>query len=242
MRIAHHSEHDPSLAWLGALLHSTDSAYPIGGFAHSGGLEGLTGLGRITSAEHLSEFLRHEITDTLQFVDLPLLYHSWLAATAQDEQSLVELDQLGEAARFGAEPRQASRRLGAQRWSLFNKLHGASLPPADSEWISALDAVIPHRHLCTVAGIEAAVLGVPAAAAMMAMAHQAVMMVAQASLKLIRVGQTSVQTLVAEMAMRFPEMVLGAMQIDLADIGTCLPRYDIGTAWHETAPARMFLS
>jgi len=242
MRIARHSDPDRSLAWLGLLLHSTDSAYPIGGFAHSGGLEGLTGRGQVTTLEHLGEFLHHEIVDTLKFVELPLLYQAWMAATAEDEHSLVQLDRLSEAVRFGAEPRLASRRLGIQRWSLFNKLHAASMEPPEFEWISALGVVLPHKHLCIIAGIEAATMGVPAAAAMTALAHQTVMMVAQAALKLVRVGQTGVQTLVAELALRSPELVHQAMQLDLAEIGTCLPRYDIGTAWHETAHARMFLS
>ena len=30
--------------------------------------------------------------------------------------------------------------------------------------------------------------------------------------------------------------------LDIDDVGTCLPMFDIATAWHETAPARMFLS
>ncbi|MDB6139071.1 MAG: urease accessory protein UreF [Verrucomicrobiaceae bacterium] len=242
MRTAHHSEEDNGPAWLAALLHSTDSAYPIGGFAHSGGLEGLTGTGHINTADDLGRFLNHEVADTLQWVELPLLNHAWLAATAEDEAALIELDVLSEAVRFGAEPRQASRRLGSQRWSLFETLHADQLDPRTRDWTAAMGKVLPHKHLCIVAGIEAVALGMPAAAAMTGMAHQTVMMVAQAALKLIRVGQKSVQGLVVRMAARYPQLIQHARTLECADVGTCLPRYDIGTAWHETAPARMFLS
>ncbi len=242
MRIARPPEPDASLAWLGLLLHSTDSAYPIGGFAHSGGLEGLTGRDQLSSVEELHDFLHQEIVDTLRFVELPLLYHAWMAATAREMAPLVELDQLSEAARFGAEPRQASRRLGVQRWSLFNKLHASSMNVPSLAWIEALAGALPHKHLCVVAGVEAAAMGVPVAAAMTALAHQTVMMVAQASLKLIRVGQTGVQSLVAGLTQRYSDLVHQAMRMELDEVGTCLPRFDIGAAWHETAPARMFLS
>lgn len=242
MRSAHPSELDNGPSWLAALLHSTDSAYPIGGFAHSGGLEGLTGTNQINTAEDLGRFLEHEVADTLQWVELPLLHHAWLAATAEDEAALIELDILSEAVRFGAEPRQASRRLGAQRWSLFETLHVEQLDPHTRQWVLGIGRALPYKHLCIVAAIEAVALGMPAAAAMTGLAHQTVMMVAQAALKLIRVGQKSVQTLVVRMAAHYPQFIQHAWALELEEIGTCMPRYDIGTAWHETAPARMFLS
>ena len=242
MRTAHHSELDNGPAWLAALLHSTDSAYPIGGFAHSGGLEGLTGTNEINTAEDLERFLDHEVADTLQWVELPLLHQAWLAATAEDEAALVELDILSEAVRFGAEPRQASRRLRAQRWSLFETLHADKLDSSTRLWMQGVGRALPHKHLCIVAGLETVALGMPVAAAMTGLAHQTVMMAAQAALKLIRVGQKSVQSMVVRMAARYPALIQQARALELEDIGTCLPRFDIGTAWHEAAPARMFLS
>jgi urease accessory protein len=105
-----------------------------------------------------------------------------------------------------------------------------------------LNASLPHKHLCIVAGIEAALLGLPVTASMIALSHQTVMMIAQAAMKIMCIGQNSVQALVSEMSTRYPEMIRHAKHLDIEDIGTCLPRLDIATAWHETANARMFLS
>ena len=233
---------EPAPAWLSALLHTTDSAYPIGGFAHSGGLEGMVSLEQVRSPEDLQRFLQHEITATLKGVELPLLYQSWLAASAEDEGVLILLDQVSEAVRFAAEQRQASRRLGTQRWSLLGKLHSTRLDDQQRALFDQFSAVLPHKHLCVVAGIEAALLGLPVSAAMVALSHQTVMMVAQAAMKIMRIGQTTVQTLVAEMALLYPGLISHAKALDLDEVGTCLPSLDIASAWHETANARMFLS
>lgn len=233
---------DSALEWLSTLLHMTDSAYPIGGFAHSGGLEGMVGLDHVKNEKDLRRFLNREIAESLASVELPLLFQAWLAATDEDDGLLGLLDQVSEAVRFSAEQRQASRRLGAQRWSLFEKLHLAKLTDEQRAWFAKVGETLPHKHLCIVAGIEASLLDLPVSAAMIALSHQTVMMVAQAAMKIMRIGQTSVQTLVAEMAIRYPELIAHAKALDIDDVGTCLPVFDIATAWHESAHARMFLS
>lgn len=231
---------DEGMAWLSILLHTTDSAYPIGGFAHSGGLEGMVALDHIRNADELRRFLHHEVADTLMYVDLPLLHLAWLAGRGEEWTAMVEIDEVSEAVRYSAEQRQASRRLGAQRLALLIKLHA---PRLNHEAQSRLNALkLPHNHLCVVAGLEAVLLGVPVLAAMTALAHQTVMMVAQAAMKIMRIGQNSVQSMVAEMALRYPEIIATALTLDLEGIGTCLPSLDVACAWHETAHARMFLS
>jgi urease accessory protein len=290
-----------SLTWLPLLLQTTDSAYPIGGFAHSGGLEGMVALDHVRTADDLHAFLRQEVTETLTYVELPLLFQAY-QATAEEQpvlglrqpaaafvlaaccgtpmaerehaeqrcaetasadiipsaypcaaagcrsprwrchDLLCRLDETSEAIRFAAEQRQASRRLGSQRLALLQKLHFAKLTEARQTFLSDLSQTLPHKHLCIIAGVESALLGTPVAAAMMALAHQSVMMVAQAAMKIMRIGQNSVQAMVADMAPRYADMISQAQRLEFNDLGTCLPRLDIATAYHETAPARMFLS
>jgi len=87
----------------------------------------MVALDHIRTAEDLQQFLHHEVAATLASVELPLLYHGWLATTAEDDGLLQLLDQTSEAVRFAAEQRQASRRLGTQRWSLFTRLQTSVL-------------------------------------------------------------------------------------------------------------------
>jgi urease accessory protein len=119
------------LDWLSTLLHTTDSAYPIGGFAHSGGLEGMVALGQVRTADDLRLFMHREIAETLGNVELPLLFQAWIGATVEDAGVLQLLDQVSESVRFAAEQRQASRRLGAQRFALLMKLHAPRLDDAE---------------------------------------------------------------------------------------------------------------
>lgn len=236
--------HDDPVAfdWLASLLQTTDSAYPIGGFSHSGGLEGMVGLEWTGSVEGLRRFMHQEVAETLANVELPLMHMAWEAAMHDDGALLTLLDDTSEAARFSAEQRLASRRLGMQRWTLLEKLHARR---ASEEWQSRLSILgqhLPYRHLCVVGGVEAQMLNTPISAAMVALCHQTVTMVGQAAMKIMRIGQTSVQSLITEMAMRYPHLVVHAKSLELDEVGTNLPVLDIATAWHETANARMFLS
>ncbi len=230
------------LGWLATLLQTTDSTYPIGGFSHSGGLEGMVGLDWIGSMEELRRFMHNEVADVLANVELPLLHMAWEAVEHVDAALLTLLDDTSEAVRFSAEQRLASRRLGSQRWTLLEKLHARR---ATEDWqarLSVLGQHLPYRHLCVVAGVEAQMLGTPISAAMVALCHQTVTMVGQAAMKIMRIGQTGVQSLITEMAMRYPHLVVHAKSLELDEVGTSLPVLDIATAWHETANARMFLS
>jgi urease accessory protein len=231
-----------SIDWLAALLQTTDSTYPIGGFSHSGGLEGMVGLEWIGSIEDLRRFLHQQVAETLANVELPSMHMAWEAADQQDDALLTLLDDTSEAVRFSAEQRLASRRLGSQRWTLLEKLHARR---ATEEWqarLSILGQHLPYRHLCVVGGVEAHMLGIPISAAMVALCHQTVSMVGQAAMKIMRIGQTSVQTLLTEMTLRYPHLVVHAKSLELDEVGASLPVLDIATAWHETANARMFLS
>ena len=75
--------------WL--LLQLSDSAFPAGGFAHSGGLEAAWQQGEISGAEQLNDFIRDSLWQAGR-ASLPLV-----SAAHANPESLRELDELCDA-------------------------------------------------------------------------------------------------------------------------------------------------
>jgi len=60
------------------LLQFADSTLPVGGYAHSFGLEGMCQSGAITNQGELRPFLLRDVTHSLLTVDLPLMKGAFL--------------------------------------------------------------------------------------------------------------------------------------------------------------------
>jgi urease accessory protein len=90
--------------WL--LLQLSDSAFPAGGFAHSGGLEAAWQQGEISGAEQLNEFIRDSLWQAGRAA-LPLM-----SAAHDGVETLRDLDELNDAFLTNHVPNQASRTQG----------------------------------------------------------------------------------------------------------------------------------
>ena len=93
-----------------------------------------------------------------------------------------------------------------------------------------------------VAGVEAHVLGVPKNNAMLAYAHGAFAAVLSAAVKLLRLGQTTVQQLLLECGLSLQSLIQTADKVSLEDLGSFAPLLDTSSMRHERCPARLFLS
>jgi urease accessory protein len=231
-------EIDP--AWLGSLLQITDSAYPTGVFAHSGGLEGLVQLGQVETLAELERFLSETVFSGLEFCHLPVLRMSAAATQSRDAEALAHLDEIAAAMLTPEELRLASSRSGRQRLELMETvMHlGKRFP---GEWES-MTAGLTSRQLPVIAGMEAGWLQIPVSAAMHAYAFGTLSGLLSASMKIMRLGQTSVQEMLYRLTARLPSLIVRSREIDLATLGFFTPVPDIASARHKHAASRLFLS
>lgn len=218
---------DPTL-WL---LQANDSSYPSGAYAHSFGLEELVESGIVTTAEDLERFLENQVLPSLLTFEIPFFSRAHQAAAMNDIATLRSLDLELDAWRIPAEIREASRRIGSQRLDLLATLE-------DSPLVSDFRAISPRGHHLVVTAIELS--SVPVTQAARAFAYQGISGLTAASMKLIRIGQTSCQKI-----LRRTLGLLGG-QIDdslgRAPDGWFNPLLEIASLRHARSHARLFIS
>ena len=226
-------------AWLTALLQANDSFYPTGSYAHSFGLEGLVQEGVIRDRATLREFLLRSVLPALRQTELPLAAQAWQALGLEDWTRVGELCHLSSALKAPRELRAAAENIGRQRAELAALLHPH---PLAQEYLRRAQAQSWPFSSAVSSALEGCVLGAPQAAVLSGVFYASVAAQLSAAMKMLRLGQNAVQSLLTEALAAAPAIIAAAEQVPFAEIGWFNPWLDIAAARHEMADARMFIS
>ncbi|MEO7100238.1 MAG: urease accessory UreF family protein [Luteolibacter sp.] len=218
---------DPML-WL---LQANDTAYPSGAYAHSFGLEELVESGVASSPQELEDFLEKQILPALLTFEIPFFARAHAAAVSGDAEKLLELDCELDAWRIPAELRDASRRIGSQRLKLLAQLDPSPLNLRHQE-------ISPRSHHLVVTALELSSL--PVAQAARAFAFQSIAGLTAASMKLMRIGQTSCQQISRRTLIKLGGEIDAALSRE--PDGWFNPLLEIASLRHARAHARLFIS
>lgn len=225
--------------WLSQLLQATDSSFPTGAYAHSLGLEGAVQDGLVTGSEELGSFLAGVVVPGLRQLELPAVAHAWRFARDRSACALSDLDRRYAALKGSRETREASARVGAQRFDLLREL----VPhPFWEELEVERRAGRLGLHEVVVLGAHGALIEASLETTMTAAFYQALAVQVSAALKLIRIGQVGCQKLIARFMAGAGETVAVARDVSIDDMGWFSPGLDIASARHETAYTRLFIS
>ena len=217
--------------WIARVLHFSDSALPVGAYAHSFGLEGVIQMGIVHDKETLRTFLKRDVTTALAHIDLPLTALAHHAAMDGQDEELKRLDQLSFALRPTRQLREAASKIGRQQASIYSKT-----------WSKVEKIKLPHEQSPIVLGALFAYEKAPVMAAMWSMAYQTFSALLQAALKLLPIGPGATQELLHDALSSISKRLEAALQIPESEIGSFNPVWDIGASQHEHAPARLFIS
>jgi urease accessory protein len=213
------------------LLQANDSAYPSGAYAHSFGLEELVESGLVRTPQDLERFLENQVLPALRVFEIPFFARAHAAAVAGDGRILLEIDRELDAWRLPAEIRDASRRIGSQRLDLLAQLDPTPLVLGHRE-------KSPRSHHLVVTALELSRL--PVADAARAFAYQSIAGLAAASMKLMRIGQTSCQTILLRCLSKLGAEMDTSLTAD--PDGWFNPMLEIASLRHARAHARLFIS
>ena len=215
------------------LLQTTDSQFPTGAYAHSGGLETLAADGVKDPAPLIEAILRRSFGR----VDLPACGLAHRASEAGDETRLLEIDQYVDTLKSPRETREASRSLGRRRLK--------SLTLDDPQVLSfgrSVESGETFGHQCVVSGLHLAVTSVPRRDALLSFTYATAAGLVGAAMKLFPFGQTAGQKLLTKCGEMASDLIDEADAMDLDDLGAFTPMLDLASMRHEVAYTRIFIS
>lgn len=211
-------------------------AFPIGAFSYSSGIEWAVEAGDITDAASLQDWLAALLSDGSGFCDGVFLAHTHRAASCGDAAALRDIAELA-----GAFVPSRERQLETTTQG------NAFIEIARKAWLhDGLEASIavcngPIVYPVAV-GLVSAAHGVPLAPTMHAFFHAVVSNWISAGARLVPLGQTDSQRVLAALEPVVVATGQRAIAASLDDLGGATFRADIAGMRHETQYTRLFRS
>jgi urease accessory protein len=222
-------------AGLYRLMAWMSPAYPTGAFAYSHGLEYGVEAGLVTDVTTLRAWVASVIARGAGWIDSLLLAAAWRAAALDDLASLIELAELAAAWRGSAEMALESETQGRA----FLAVTRAGWP---HRLLDRLGAEVESVPLPVAAGTASAVQAIPLALSIQAYLQSFAGNLVSAGLRLIPLGQTDGQRIIAALEPTIAETAERALTTSIEEAGTSALMIDWCSMRHETQYSRLFRS
>jgi urease accessory protein len=213
------------------LLQIFDSQFPIGAFAHSGGLETYGQAGSGVPA--LRELMANQIALGWGRSELAAACLAWSAAASPDSsERLVELGTLVGACKVIPAVRETSLRLGRRTLTLLRRLH--------PERLTSFAVEPPHHAL--VVGAAARQLELPMRELLLAYAQSLLAGGLAAATRCMPVSPAQAQALIVELQPHLADAVDRTLEAPEDRLFTCTPALDVRCHQQGLLHTRLFQS
>jgi urease accessory protein len=215
------------------LLQLVSPALPIGAFAYSQGLEQAVASGWVTDEATAAEWLLGLLHHGMGTLDLPVLERLIDAWRTDNRQRVDAWSAWLAACRPTRETRAEERQLGA---ALARALVAIGVRQAEG-WEAA-----PHVTHAAMFGLAAARYTIPTSAALAGYAFAWAEATTSAAVRLVPLGQSAGQRLLAVAGDEIPEVVEKARELADDELASTAPSQAIASALHEALYSRLFRS
>jgi len=223
------------------LLQFADGLFPAGGHAHSFGLETHVLDGSVRTREDVQAFIEALLIGSAAPGDAVALVAAARAARGGDEGALHDLDARLDAQKPAPELREASRQMGRQT------LRAATAVCDDASVKAFFDDVDARRtpgHHAVVFGVVGQSLGVADEDLAAAYLYSTAVVVANASLRLLALGQLDGQRILGALRPLIARLARESASDEAAAVGpwSFNPGLDAASLRHARLEARLFRS
>ncbi|HEX2532971.1 MAG TPA: urease accessory protein UreF [Chitinophagaceae bacterium] len=221
------------------LLQLADPALPIGGFAHSWGLETYVQRGKIRDAAAVSAYIEAVLRHSIRYTDAALVSLCWEAARSADLSALLHWDELCTAVKLPRELREGSVKLGSRLSRLLGEWTQDPLPRRFEAEVRSGSA---SGHYPVWFGLYASVLGLPKEETLTGFYFNAASGMITNAVKLVPLGQGEGQRVLFGLQALLESLVAQSLDPDPECIGLCCPGFDIRSMQHERLYSRLYMS
>jgi urease accessory protein len=229
-----------------AVLQLSDGLFPAGGFAHSFGLETYVQSGVVRDRAGLEAFLRAQLAASAGPTDAVAAACASRFAARGDLDGWLDLDARLDATRFVPEFRLASLQMGRQTLRV-------ALATGESPFLCTLARAMERpahaEGIAPAAGHHAPVFGavlgcrsVEAEVVAAAYLHSAAVLVVNAGLRLLPLGQLDGQTVLTAVHPLISRLAVRAAQASVGDLWSFTPGLEIAGLRHADLDLRLFRS
>jgi urease accessory protein len=227
---------DNEAAALYRLMTWLSPSFPVGAFSYSSGIEWAVEAGDIGDAASLRDWLVSMLADGPGFCDGVFLAHAHRAASSPDATGLRDIAEL--AAAF-VPSRERYLETSAQGRAFIDIARAAWNCGGLDQLVSRCDGAIVYP---VAVGLISAAHAIPLAPTMHAFFHAVVSNWISAGARLVPLGQTECQRLLAGLEPGVVSTGKRALEASLEDLGSATFRADLASLRHETQYTRLFRS
>ena len=233
--------HIPSTASLFRLSQMADSAFPVGGFSFSGGLESAVANGIVEDAITLGDYTR-AVVRTAGGCDCVAMLHAYRAASEGYLDQLIVSDQRLLSFKISAEARAMTLKMGRRLTELLHSTTTASTTPIVAQWREWVVGGQTAGTYPIASAVAAVAWGVGEEELFVGHLYGVTSSVLGAALRLMRITHIETQKIALQLAPLVEELYGQVCHHTLEDMRSFAPMIDLISSLHEKGTQRMFMN
>jgi urease accessory protein len=222
-----------------SLLQLSDPTLPIGGYAHSAGLETYVQIGQVHDRRSSNEFITAMLKRSIHYTDAAFVSLSYDSAAVGNVQQLMHYDQECNAVKLPREIRLASQKLGIRLMKVFQHACPGAMA---AQYREMVDSKKMTGHYCIAFGLFAQSLGIPKQDALTGFYYNVAAGMVTNCVKLVPLGQIDGQEMLFALQPLISALVMDTMHPDPLMIGLSSTGFDIRCMQHEQLYSRLYMS